>query len=265
MTFRNWRDLTADDFRDPGMSQAIAVLPLAATEQHGPHLPTGTDSIIAEGLIREAASRQRGRADVLVLPVQEIGASLEHASFPGTLSASAAQLIDLIICAGESVAAAGIGKLVLVSSHGGNIAAMTAAALECRERFGMLAVTLTWNRLGFADAIVDEGERRFGAHGGLVETSLMLHFRPDLVRMERAGDFRSRQQDLADRHTLLRAYGPIGFGWLAEDLNPQGVTGNAAAATAEIGAAIAAHQAEAFLTLLDEIAAEDAEALFATP
>ena len=261
MTVRYWRELPSGTLPTLDPARAVAVLPLAATEQHGPHLPTGTDSIIAEGLIRETAERVGDRAEIVVLPVQEIGASLEHLKFAGTLSLSAAHLMEMIAAIGGSVAAAGLRKLVIVSSHGGNVAAMTAAALECRARHDVLAVTLTWMRLGLPDGLVEEAERQNGMHGGLIETSLMLHFRPDLVVMERAENFSSLQQRLAEHHGLLRAHGPLGFGWLAGDLNPKGTVGNAAAAAAEIGAGIAAHQAQAFAQLLDEIAGADVDSL----
>ncbi len=261
MAFRRWGDSSSIAFAALDGRRGVAVLPLAATEQHGPHLPTGTDSIIAEGLIAEAARRAPDDLDVVILPVQAIGASLEHSRFPGTVSLTTAQLIDAIVAAGDSVAKAGLRKLVLVSSHGGNVSAMTAAALECRERFGLLAVTLTFARLGAPAGLVDARELAFGVHGGLVETALMLHLRPDLVDMDRAEHFGSQQERLAEEHKLLRAYGPVGFGWLAGDLNPQGVTGDAAAATAEIGAAIAAHQATAFVHLVTEVAEADVNSL----
>ena len=257
MTMRQWRDLTSDDFATLDAASTVAVLPLAATEQHGPHLPTGTDAIIAEGLLAETAQLRSGDSDVLILPVLPVGASLEHSRYRGTLSLQAAEMIATIRALGGSVAAAGPRKLVIITAHGGNLAAMTAAALECRARFGLLAVTLSWSRLGLPDGAVAEQERHSGVHGGQVETALMLHFRPDLVRTDSLRFFPSLEDELAGRHALLRAHGPIGFGWLAGDLNPAGVVGDAAAATAELGAAIAAYQARAFAALLDEIARED--------
>lgn len=258
MAFRDWQGVSGAGL-DP--RHTVAVLPLAATEQHGPHLPNSTDCVIADGLMAEAARRAPDTLDVVRLPTQAVGASLEHSRFPGTLSLSVAELIDIIVAVGADADKAGLRKLVLVSSHGGNVSAMTAAALECRARFDMLAVTVTWNRLGLPDGMVSDDERAFGAHGGQVETSLMLHFAPELVDMARAANFPSLQAELTKTHRRLRAYGPIGFGWLAGDLNPEGVTGNAAAATATIGAAIAAHQSAAFVELLQEVAEADIDCL----
>jgi creatinine amidohydrolase len=260
MPFNDWPGVAADT-DDADRRRTVAVLPLAATEQHGPHLPVTTDCVIGDGLLAEASGRSPVALAVLRFPTETVGASLEHGRFPGTRSLSVPQLIERIVARGEEVAGAGLRKLVVVSSHGGNVAAMMAAALECRARFDLLAVTLTWNRLGYPVGMISEEERALGVHGGQVETSLMLHFAPKLVRMDRAADFPSLQSVLAGRYGLLRAYGPIGFGWLAGDLNPQGVTGNAAAATAAIGAAIAAHQSAAFVELLHEVADADTDAL----
>ena len=265
MAFRHWQELSSSALAALDQKHVVAVLPLAATEQHGPHLPTGTDHFIAEGLLAEASRRARKTLEIVVLPVQAIGASLEHVRFPGTLSLPPAAMIELIAAIGGGVAKAGLRKLVIMNSHGGNVAAMTAAALECRARHDILALTAGWSRLGLPEGLVEERERAFGIHGGLVETALMLHFRPELVDMQRAADFGSLQAALSERFERLSAYGPVGFGWLAGDLNPQGVTGNAAAATPRIGAAIAAHQAAAFVALLGEVAAAEVDSLLAKP
>lgn len=253
MAFLRWQDLTSTHLADCDRQAQVVVLPLAATEQHGPHLPLGTDFFIAEGMLAETARRLAEEVPVLALPVLAIGASAEHGGFPGTLSLSAPALIEQIAAVGAGVAASGFAKLVIVTAHGGNVAAMTAAALECRTRHRLLAATASFSRLGVPAGTVDEAELAVGVHGGLVETALMLRFRPDLVAMDQAADFASRESELAQRYDHLRIHGPVGYGWLAGDLNPQGVVGNAAAATAEIGAAIAAHRASAFARLLQEI------------
>ncbi len=258
MPFHEWH-ITAGDRLDP--KRTVVILPLAATEQHGPHLPNSTDCVIADGLTAEASRRAPDSLPVIRFPTQTIGASLEHARFAGTQSLTTAELIETILARGNEVAQSGLRKLVLISSHGGNVSAMNAAALECRARFDLLAITLTWNRLGFPAGTISDEERAFGVHGGQIETSLMLHFSREQVDMSRAADFPSLQAELSQRYRWLRAYGPIGFGWLAGDLNRDGVTGNAAAASAEIGAAIAAHQSAAFVELLSEVAEADVDDL----
>ena len=261
MAFRRWQELSSAQVGALDARRAVAVLPLAATEQHGPHLPIGTDCFIADGLIAEASSRAPDELSAVILPTQAIGASLEHQRFPGTLSLSAAEMMWAILAQADGVARAGLRKLVLLSAHGGNISAMTSAALECRARHRMLAVITTFARLGLPDGLIDEREKHLGAHAGLVETALMLHFRPELVNMANAADFTSLQETLEGRFKRLRAYGSIGFGWLASDLNRSGATGNAAGATAEIGAAIAAFQAGALLELLREVAEAEVDTI----
>jgi creatinine amidohydrolase len=121
----------------------------------------------------------------------------------------------------------------------------------------MLVVAAAWSRLGQPDGLTAPEEALYGIHGGDVETSLMLHFRPDLVRMDKAEDFRSTQLDFMNEFKHLRGHGPVQFGWKAQDLNPAGVVGNAAAATAEKGKAVVDHQARAFVELCRDVHAFD--------
>ncbi|HEX2256600.1 MAG TPA: creatininase family protein [Afifellaceae bacterium] len=265
MALRRWHELASETLAACDRAATVAVLPLAATEQHGPHLPLGTDFFIAEGMLAATAERVPAEVPVLVMPTMPVGASAEHGRFAGTLSLPAAALIEAIAAIAAGVAASGLSKLAIVTAHGGNVAAMTAAALECRTRHGLVAVATSFARLGVPPDFVDERELETGIHGGLVETALMLHFRPELVEMGKAADFASRQSELARRHRHLRVHGPIGYGWLADDLNPQGVVGNAAAATPEIGAAIARHRAERLAELLAEISGAPLDSLLSRP
>lgn len=251
---RRWVDLTTADFAALDMASVIAVLPIAAVEQHGPHLPVGVDAMIAQGYLDRAMARLPAQARVLVLPTQMIGKSNEHLSFPGTLSLSAETVIRVWFEIGESVSRAGCRKIVLVNSHGGNVAPMDIVARELRVRLGMLAVTCSWHRLGYPDGLFDADEMRVGIHAGEIETALMLAFRPDLVRMARAETFTPRIVAMEQAFRYLRATQPIGFGWMSEDLHPAGAMGDAAAATAEKGEAAADFGADAFVALLDEVA-----------
>lgn len=257
-----WNELTTLDFAGLDPDTAVAVLPLASTEQHGPHLPLATDTVIANGMLGEVRALLPDGLAVLVLPTQEIGKANEHVHGPGTLSQAPGALIEAWTTIGHSVASAGLRKIVLVNSHGGNSEIVGIVARELRVRFAMAAVATHWGRFGAPDSLFDEGELRFGIHGGDMETSLMLHFRPDLVRMDKARDFRSAAEDMARMHTHLQPTGPHALAWVAHDLNPDGVVGNAAAANAEKGAALARHQAEGFVELLQEVAAFPLDRLY---
>ncbi len=253
MPARNWLDLTTEDFRTRDMSRAIAVLPVAAVEQHGPHLPVGVDTWINEGYLARARALVPDDLDVLFLPVQAVGKSNEHLAFPGTITLSAETLIRAWTEIGESIHRAGCRKLVFVNSHGGNVAAIDIVARELRVRHGMLAVNAAWHRLGYPDGLFTADEMRHGIHGGDAETSLMLAFRPETVRMERAQNFEPRTVEMARRFRHLGAIQPIGFGWMSQDLHPAGAMGDAASATAEKGEASADHGARAFIDLLREV------------
>ena len=258
MAWRSWQDLTTADFQTLDTS-VVAVLPISATEQHGPHLPLGTDEMIAEGLLDEARRIAPAELNVLELPILSVCASVEHRNFAGTLTVSTSEFSGQILAVAERVRAAGICRLVVISSHGGNVAAMTDSSLRSRADLNLLAVNLTWMRLGVPGGVVDETERAYGVHGGFVETSLMLHFRPELVDMGAAGDFDSLQEKLVGANAILRAYGPVGFGWMADDLNPHGVVGDSRSASADAGKQIADHQAKRMIVLLEEVASADPE------
>jgi creatinine amidohydrolase len=248
-----WGDLPTTAFEELDAEEVVAVLPVAAVEQHGPHLPLSTDTAIMEGMLEEMAKRLPDDLDIRVLPIQAVGKSNEHLAQPGTLTLDATTLIAAWTELGASVARAGVKKLVVVNSHGGNEEVMGIVTRELRVRFGMLAVKTSWSRFGRPAGLFSDVEERHGIHGGDVETSLMLHFRPDLVDMEKAQDFRSEVARAEQAFTRLRQTGPHAFAWMAADLNPHGVVGDASAATAEKGRSVAEHQVAGFVQLLQDM------------
>jgi creatinine amidohydrolase len=250
---REWAEMTWADFSAADTVRWIAVLPLAATEQHGPHLPLGVDSFIAQAYLGRVRKELPAELPVTFLPVQWIGQSDEHVAFPGTLTLSGATVIRAWTEIGESVARAGVKKLVLVTSHGGNVSAMEMVARDLRVRLGMLVVTVGWHRFGYPDGAFDSEERRHGIHGGEIETSLMLAGRRDTVRMEKVVAENPRTVTMAQEFTWLGAFRPAGFGWMTQDLHPSGAVGDASRATPEKGEAALAQGAKGFIELLQEI------------
>ncbi|MCV0394828.1 MAG: creatininase family protein [Rhizobiaceae bacterium] len=248
-----WGDFRTAEFEGLDADSTIAVLPVAAIEQHGPHLPVSTDFSIMNGMLETVFPLLPADLDVRFLPVQAAGKSNEHIQAPGTLTLTPLAVIQSWADLGASVARAGIRKLVIVNSHGGNEEIMGIVARELRVAFRMMAVKTGWLRFGAPENLFAEEEWRLGIHGGEVETSLMLHFRPDLVDMSRAEHFRSATERADGRFEFFKPQGQHGFAWIASDINPAGVAGNAAAATAEKGAATARHQAEGFVRLLKEV------------
>ncbi len=252
---RNWMDMTWRDIAEAGSAIGcwIAVLPLAAVEQHGPHLPLGVDAYIAEGYLARVQQMLPEELPVSFLPVQRIGVSAEHVAFPGTLNHSAATAIAAWTEIGGSLARAGVKKLVLVTSHGGNVAAMELVARDLRVRLRMLAITVGWHRFGYPDQAFSPEERKHGIHGGDIETSLMLAARPGAVRMEKAPAATPTTVAMAREFKWLGAYRPAGFAWMTQDLHASGAVGDATLASAAKGEAALAHGAQAFIELLREV------------
>lgn len=250
---REWSEMTWADFSAADTARWIAVLPLAATEQHGPHLPLGVDSFIAEAYLARARDLIPADLPATFLPIQRIGQSDEHVAFPGTLTLSAATVIRAWTEIGESVARAGVRKLVLITSHGGNVAAMEIVARDLRVRLGMLVVTVGWHRFGYPHGAFDAEERRHGIHGGDIETSLMLAGRGDTVRMDKAEAAIPATVAMAQEFRWLGAFRPAGFGWMTQDLHASGTVGDASRATPAKGDAALAHGAQGFVELLREV------------
>jgi creatinine amidohydrolase len=250
---RDWAEMTWADFTASDTARWIAVLPLAATEQHGPHLPLGVDTFIAEAYLSRVRALVPADLPVSFLPVQKIGQSDEHIDFPGTLTFSAATVIRAWTEIGESVARAGVRKLVLITSHGGNVAAMEIVARDLRVRLGMLVVTVGWHRFGYPDGAFGAEERRHGIHGGDIETSLMLADKADTVRMDKAAPAIPVTVAMEREFKWLGAFRPAGFGWMTQDLHPSGAVGDASQATADKGTAALAHGAKGFVDLLREV------------
>jgi creatinine amidohydrolase len=248
-----WGDYRATEYGVIDLDATIAILPIAATEQHGPHLPVGTDALIAEGMLTTVAAMLPENLDVRALPIQAVGKSNEHLYAAGTLTLPAHVAIEAWTELGLSVSRAGIRKLVIVNSHGGNEEMMGIVARELRVRADMFVAKTSWSRFGHPDGMFSELERRHGIHGGEVETSLMLHFRPDLVDMTAAENFRSLAAETDAKFKLLAPTGTHAFAWIARDLNANGVVGDASVATPEKGRTVAEHQARGFVALLQEV------------
>lgn len=239
-SLHDWLSLTSPELGALAAQDPVALLPIAATEQHGPHLPLATDITIGQGILAEAATHLRrapGNACILKLPPIVLGTSLEHTAFPGTLSLPSETLNQMIRAVGEAVAASGIRRLVLFNSHGGNQAVANDAALQLRAACGLLVVKLHYFRLPLPETLFPRAERDRDLHGGRLETALMLHLAPDSVRLDALKDFAPSggHPPAAAGDVSLAASGAASFAWMAQDLHPDGVIGNAAGSTAELG------------------------------
>jgi creatinine amidohydrolase len=250
---RYWQELTTTDFDHLDRQRLIAVLPVAAIEQHGPHLPLDVDARINEGLMAEMFARAPDDLPILVLPMQAVGWSDEHGGFPGTLSVSAETLTKswYEICA--SVARSGVRKIVLFNSHGGQTEILKIVTRKLRIDFRMLAVGLNWFALAETGSMFDPEECAHGIHAGAIETSLMLHLYPGSVRKQAIEDFPSAALDMKRDFKRLGPTGKVPFGWETQDLHPSGAVGDPRSASAEKGAAIVEQVVERFLEVLDDV------------
>jgi len=262
---RDWNAITWPEVSAEDAARWIAVLPLAATEQHGPHLPLETDVMIGEAYLERLAELLPPTLPVTFLPVQRIGISTEHTDYPGTQTLPAAAALEQWTKLGEGVARAGVKKLVMVTSHGGNAAAMMLVAQELRARHGMLAVTTSWSRFGAPRGMFSEDELRHGIHGGAVETSIMLARHPQAVKQEAIADFPSTAVAMEKQFRWLSTQRPAPFAWQAQDLNPLGAVGDARLASAEKGEMLLDHGARAFCELLHDVDKFDVKRLVSGP
>jgi creatinine amidohydrolase len=252
----DWKDYRAPEWLSVDPMTTIAILPTAAIEQHGPHLPVGTDTIINEGLMDLLRQRCPDDLDLRILPTQAVGKSNEHLWARGTLTLTAPTALAVWTEIGLSVARAGIRKLVILNSHGGNVDLISIVGRELRVRAGMYVVKLGWGAHGLPDGMYSKQETTYGIHGGDVETSMVLAFRPDTVDMSLAQDFRSTAET-----SPISPIGGISAAWIASDLNPNGVVGEAHLATAAKGHATADKMVTDVIGLLYKVAAAPLDGL----
>lgn len=245
----DWAEKRFAEFDHIDPMTSIAILPTAAIEQHGPHLPVGTDTMIMQGMLQRFKALCPEDIDPWILPVQAIGKSNEHLWAKGTLTLTAADALSAWTDIGLSVARAGFRKIVIINSHGGNLDLVSILSRELRVRAAMFAVKSQWGSFGHPKGLFSSEELTFGIHGGDVETSLMLAFNPECVDFDKAAHFISKAQSES-----ISPIGPVSRGWIAADLNEAGTVGNAAAATREKGEATANHQVNGFINLLRQVA-----------
>jgi creatinine amidohydrolase len=251
-----WDALSSQDFAHIHPARAVAVLPLGATEQHGPHLPLNVDTVLVDGVVREALTHLGPQDPVLVLPTQTLGLSTEHIAFAGTLTLSPQTVISQWCDLGASVARAGVKKLLLFNAHGGNVGLMEVVARELRAQHGLIVYCSSWYNLPIDAQVMaqfSDHEHRFGIHAGDIETSMMLALAPELVDMTKAQNFASTSEQRAATNPILGNGRSAKLGWHIQDYNPQGAVGNAAAATAAKGAAVVKSAGEQLAKLLQEL------------
>lgn len=254
---RFWAELATTDFAALDPANTVAVLPVGATEQHGPHLPLAVDQCLVDAIVARALPLLPAPLPVLVLPTQAVGYSPEHAQFAGTLTLPIETVIATWVALGECVARTGVKKLLLFNGHGGQASLLDIVARELRVRCKLIVYGCSWWNLPLGDAVTGlftPDEHRFGVHAGEIETSLMLALRPQQVRMAQAENFASTSRERAANHPILGNGRSAKLGWAIEDYSEHGAAGNAAAATAAKGEALLDAAARGLSALLQEMA-----------
>lgn len=252
-----WADQTASAFNDV-TDDLIAVLPIGAIEQHGPHLPLSVDCDLVEAIIVRVLPYLHKDQNVLVLPSLTITKSGEHDRHAGTLSLSAETLLATLRDIAASVARAGGQRLVLLNGHGGNNAVLDIAARDMRIAHDLIVATCSWSGFAELNGMIADEDYAVDLHAGEIETSAMLATKPDLVDMSRAKNFvpAMREWEKACRFIGLtgQAARPA---WIIDDLHPEGACGNASAATVEKGEQLLSSAARNFASFLQEFACFD--------
>ena len=255
-----WADLTSRHFSQLAASsvidQTVAVLPVAAIEQHGPHLPVSVDTSLVNGVIEAALPHLPANLPVLFMPTQQVGKSNEHIRYPGTLTLSAQTLINVWMELGACVARAGIKKLVLFNSHGGQASVMDIVARDLRTDHDLIVFSSNWYTLPLGDEVMNlftSAEHRFGIHAGDMETSMMLALREKYVDMSHAQHFKTQAEERATKYPILGNGSSAKLGWQIQDYNPHGAAGNATLATAAKGYAVINAAGLQLARLLQEI------------
>jgi len=258
---RFWWDLSTREFHELEMEKFIAVIPIGAVEQHGPHLPVRVDAAINAGILQHAVGLMPASLPVLIMPELAIGKSNEHLEYKGTISLPYEVLGRVWFEVAKSAWRAGVRKVIFLNAHGGQPQLMEIVCRELRVELQMLAVGASWFRIIDSSDLYDAQERKHGIHGGESETSVMLHLHPELVNMQYAENFVPSSVEMERNNGLLSPEGAVGFGWQAQDLHQAGVAGNAAAADAERGRLEIDRAARALIQLIQEVAAYPLEAI----
>jgi creatinine amidohydrolase len=229
---RRLAELRAPQIAERLSTGSVVIQPIAAVEQHGPHLPFVTDLLIAESIVDAVVAERGDELDLWVLPPLAYGKSNEHAWCPGTVWLGPTTVLAVLDDLGRSVAMLPTRTLAFVNGHGGNSALLQVALRELRLAHGLQTFLLHPSVPPDQGGASTADELGMGIHAGLDETSMVLHLRPDLVDMGAAA--RHVPEHLA-ANGHVRFGGPVAFGWTSDDFGPSGVIGDPTAATAERG------------------------------
>ena len=229
---RHLHHLSWTQIRDLQKNEGVVILPVGAIEQHGPHLPVWTDTLLVTEVLNQTLAALSAEVQAWALPPVTYGKSNEHTGFAGTFSLSAATLNAVLLDIAKGVAASGFRRLVFINGHGGNMAVLDAAARDIRAETGLMTFCLHPHLYVEPPFAISDNERRLGFHAGELETSLVLALTPDLVDMSQAPTHFALFPVSAPP---LFFFGAASAAWLSRDWSSTGVFGDATLGTAEKG------------------------------
>lgn len=236
MINRRYEDLGWPDIAALDKERTIVMIPVGATEQHGRHLPLGTDSIDAQYMADQIARELEPEFPLLVFPLLPVGLSVEHTRFPGTVTLQPDTLYHVALDICESLVRHGFRRIVFLNGHGGNSSILNTVSYKVRADHGAGVFLIDISvLLGLPNKPVEVRTEGFDSHAGELESALVLAARPETVRMDRA------VPTVAERfaaNQMLTLAGPVSVGWLANDMSAAGNCGNPTYATPEQGRAM---------------------------
>jgi creatinine amidohydrolase/Fe(II)-dependent formamide hydrolase-like protein len=246
LTLLPWPDIAALD-----KHAGVVILPIGAVEQHGPHLPVITDTLLVTHVLAAALAVLPEDVKAWHLPALPYGKSTEHMHFPGTITLGTETLQAVLRDIGRSVQRAGFRRLAFINGHGGNVALLDGSARDLRAEFGLMTFCL--HPALYVEAPFEQSpqEKRFGIHAGEIETALMLAAAPTLVHMDRASAHFPNFPAAAP--PPLGLFGPASASWMTEDWSASGVFGDATCASVEKGEAVRAAAARRIAALIAAI------------
>ncbi len=247
-------DLSALQLSAELSKDSIVVLPLGAIEQHGPHLPLNTDFVVADAVSRAAVEKFGAETNAWLLPTLPFTKSNEHAWAAGTMWLSATTMMAVIDDIGRCVASTPAKKIMFINGHGGNSALMAMMNRELRLKYGLQTFLAHPHMPADQGGSSAESELGMGVHGGVDETSVMLHLRPDLVDMSLA--VRRVPEGLA-KNEQVKFGGRVAFGWLSNDFFPEGHIGDPTGASVELGARMFSGAVDSLGVAMQEISRFD--------
>lgn len=230
----------------------VIIQPVAAIEQHGPHLPLVVDAAIGMGVLGKALEKLDASIPAFALPMLHYGKSNEHYHFPGTITLSTETLSSTLMEVGDSLYRAGLRKLVLMNSHGGQPQVMQMVARDLHVKYDDLMVfpLFTWRVPNITKELLTPKEAKEGMHAGDAETSIIMALLPEQVKMDKAV---AEYPPELPNTSLLTPEGKLPFAWTTKDVSKSGVIGDATTATLEKGQQILESVSDGWVEVITDI------------